>query len=297
MKKVIIFLFLVLILAGAGFYFQNDILKIYNSASKNFVKSAGDVADNFKKTDVGSFISQAKKEFLNPPPLNIGRAENDAVFLKSKTIEETNLQRKTNGLPELSENSKLGEAAGAKANDMFLHQYFEHTSPSGLTSGQLVQSSGYEYIVAGENLILGNFSSEKEIVEDWMQSPGHRANILNNRYTEIGAAVVKGTYGGRTVWIAVQEFGLPLSICPQPSAEIKASVEFYKIQMDSMSAEIDAKRKEINNLSPMSFQYNTLVSEYNQMVNEYNLIASEAKKLTLQYNNQVSAFNTCVAGK
>ena len=134
--------------------------------------------------------------------------------MQSKIISETNLQRQENGdLPALKENTDLDETASAKAADIFKNQYFEHVSPSGVDPGKLVESYGYDYIVEGENLILGNFSSEKEVVADWMASPGHRANILNNRYTEIGVAIVKGTYKGEESWVGVQEFGLPLSTC------------------------------------------------------------------------------------
>ena len=60
----------------------------------------------------------------------------------------------------LKENEKLDQAALAKANDMFLKQYFEHVSPTGVGPGDLAQNYGYDYIIVGENLILGNFSSE-----------------------------------------------------------------------------------------------------------------------------------------
>ena len=80
---------------------------------------------------------------------------------------------------------------------------FEHTSPSGVDPGKLVQSYGYDYIVAGENLILGNFSSEKEVVQDWMNSPGHRANILNGSYKRTGVAAYR-TEDGTIYWC--QEF-------------------------------------------------------------------------------------------
>ncbi len=179
---------------------------------------------------------------------------------------------------------------------MFTKQYFEHVSPNGTDPGTLVKNSGYDYIVAGENLILGNFSSEKEVVQNWMESPGHRANILNIRYSEIGVAVVKGAYEGKTVWIGVQEFGLPLSSCKQPDASLRDKIEFQKTQLDYFSVQIELKHKEIETVNPESFRYNILVDAYNQLVKDYNIMAEETKKLILQYNNQVNNFNECVAG-
>jgi len=191
----------------------------------------------------------------------------------------------------------LDAAAKAKADDMFKNQYFEHVSPSGIDPGRLAKSFGYDYIVEGENLILGNFAGENEAVGDWMASPGHRANILNNRFSEIGVAFVKGDYKGETVWIGVQEFGLPLSACSQPDANLKNKIDINKGQLDQLSLQIDNKRQQIENTSPKSPQYNVLVDEYNQLVAQYNVMNQETKNLIVQYNNQVNVFNQCVAGK
>jgi uncharacterized protein YkwD len=131
------------------------------------------------------------------------------VLSKDKIIKETNIQRELNGLNDLVENKTLSDAARAKAYDMFKNQYFDHISPDGTTPGKLVQSYGYDYSFEGENLLMGNFSSEKEMVQKWMDSFEHKKNILNKKYKEIGVAVVKEVYNGKIVWIGVQEFGTP----------------------------------------------------------------------------------------
>jgi uncharacterized protein YkwD len=216
--KYIIILILIIAAFGAGVYFRDDAVKFYNSLNKQ--------VQTLQKTNIGSIVSQVGKEILTPPPLNIGGAAKPVVLLQSKIIAETNLQRQENGnLPALKENTILDKVAAAKANDMFVNQYFEHVSPSGVGPGDLAQKYGYNYIVEGENLILGNFSSEKEVVQDWMNSPGHRANILNNRYAEIGVAIIKGTYKGETAWIGVQEFGLPITACSQPDVSLKNGID------------------------------------------------------------------------
>jgi hypothetical protein len=242
-------------------------------------------------------VREIKKEILSPTPLNTSGKANGFVLLASKVIIETNLQRKNNGnLSAMQENSKLNEAAKAKATDMLKSQYFEHVSPGGVGSGELVISHGYDYIVTGENLILGNFKDEKEVVQLWMNSPGHRANILNNRFTEIGVAIVKGTYKGQTVWIGVQEFGLPLSVCSQANESLNAKIKAHHEELQVQIRQIEAKRQEINNTNQNSEQYNQLVDEYNAMVAQYNSLNEVTKKLITTYNSQVNAFNICLRG-
>ncbi len=289
--KVIIFI-LIIAAFGAGIYFKEDAVRFYNGFNKQ--------VQDFQKTEIGQTITQAGKQIFTSSPLKIGGATNNVVLLQSKIIEETNFQRMLNEsapLVELKENAKLDEAAAAKASDMFLNQYFEHISPSGLDPGKLVQNHGYDYIVAGENLILGNFSSEKEVVRDWMNSPGHRANILNNRVTEIGVAVVKGTYKGESVWIGVQEFGLPLSTCDQPNNALRNQIDSEKSQLNALSSQIDEKKTEINNTNSSSAAYRQMIDDYNQLVARYNSLAEELKGIIATYNNQVNIFNNCVAGK
>lgn len=287
-KATVIFV-LIIAAFSAGVYFKDDIERAYN----NF----GQGIEDFKKTEIGNLITEAGKEIFTPAPLNVGGKYTNVVLLKSQVIEETNIQRELNGLPALKENAKLDEAALAKANDMFSSQYFEHVSPSGVGPGELVQDHGYDYIVAGENLILGNFSSEKEVVDEWMNSPGHRANILNDRYLEIGVAVIKGIYNGDVVWIGVQEFGLPLSSCSEPDAGIKSQIDLDKMQLDALASQIDAKRSEIENTNPRSERYNQLVDEHNQMVGDYKALAKNLEALISRFNSQVNIFNNCVAGK
>lgn len=287
--KIIIFI-LIVTAFSAGVYFRDDAIKFYNSLNKE--------VQDFKKTEIGQTISQVSKQIFTPSPLNVGGASNRVVLLQSKIIEETNLQREQNGnLAALTENERLDEAAAAKAADMFKNQYFEHVSPAGVDPGKLVQSYGYDYVVEGENLILGNFSSEKEVVQDWMNSPGHRANILNSRFTEIGVAIVKGTYKSESVWIGVQEFGLPLSACEQPNAAFKNQIDSEKTQLDSLSSQIDEKKTEINNTNPNSAAYRQMIDDYNQLVGQYNSLADQIKEYIAQYNGEVNSFNNCVAGK
>lgn len=290
MHKFLKFLLMVALLGaiafGAFYYFGDYILKTYNNN-----------LEKLEKTDLGNIIKEIKKEVFAPLPLNVGGQANQVVLTRAKIIAQTNIQRYDNGLLlPLVENAKLNASALAKANDMFKNQYFEHVSPSGVGPGELVKAYGYDYIVTGENLILGNFKDEKEVVQLWMDSPGHRANILNSRFTEIGVAIIKGTYKGQTVWIGVQEFGLPLSSCEEPSISLKNQINVNQNNLDQLSLQIDAKKSEIDNTNRRSEKYDQLVKEYNQLVEEYNALVKTTKNLISQYNAQVNAFNACVEG-
>ena len=299
-KTIIILILIALIISGlafvAGIYFKDDTTKLYNVFNEQVQTQVQTQTQNLQKTEIGSVISKVGKEILTSPPLNVGgNADNKITLLKSKIISETNAQRLENGnLPPLKENTKLDEAAAAKANDLFLKQYFEHVSPTGIDPGKLVQSYGYEYIVTGENLILGNFSSEKEVVQDWMNSPEHRENILNNRYTEIGVAIIKGIYKGETVWIGVQEFGFPLSACTAPSVALKNQIDSNTAQINLLSVQVNESKKQIDSTDPNSLAYRQMVDDYNKLVGQYNSLADTTKGIVAQYNKEVNNFNSCV---
>ncbi len=121
-------------------------------------------------------------------------------------LELVNQKRKENNLKELTLSQELTIAATQKAADMFTKDYWAHISPTGVTPWQFIASSGYEYLYAGENLAK-NFDKSSEVVEAWMKSPTHRANILKPEYTEIGIAVMNGKLNGEETTLVVQEFG------------------------------------------------------------------------------------------
>jgi hypothetical protein len=120
----------------------------------------------------------------------------------------TNQQRQKNGLPELAVSPLLTEAAQLKANDMATKSYYAHVGPDGKTPLDWLKAAGYNYLNAGENLVIDRDTS-KEAVAAWMNSPEHRENILRPQFTEIGIGVAKGKYDGLDTIFVVQEFGTP----------------------------------------------------------------------------------------
>lgn len=102
--------------------------------------------------------------------------------------------RANNGLAPLKENWELSRVARFKSNDMITKNYFSHTSPTYGSPFKMMTSFGLKYSYAGENIAMGQ-RTPKEVVQAWMNSPGHRSNILNKNFTEIGVGVSKDTNG------------------------------------------------------------------------------------------------------
>ena len=101
-------------------------------------------------------------------------------------LNDTNDQRQANGgLSALSLNQLLNNAAQAKAQDMANRNYWSHNTPDGQTPWTFMVAAGYNYQLAGENLAYG-FTTAADTLTGWMNSPGHRANILNTGYKEVG---------------------------------------------------------------------------------------------------------------
>jgi len=126
----------------------------------------------------------------------------------SKVLTQTNDERAKLGLAALTYNSTLSKSAESKANDMFTNNYWAHTSPQGKNPWDFFKSAGYEYSVAGENLAKDFYDTEG-LIKAWMNSPTHRANIVNPKYREIGLGVVDGVLGGVKTTLVVQHFGSP----------------------------------------------------------------------------------------
>ena len=177
---------------------------------------------------------------------------------------------------------------------MFNRQYFAHESPSGETVKDLADDFGYDYVVIGENLALGDFAGDDDLVQAWMDSPGHRANILNTQYREIGIAVGKGEFEGRVTWLAVQTFGTPITVCPQTDAALKKKINERIDAMKDLEDEINQLRDEINSTPRHSQEYLSKINEYNSMVSQYNLWLAELNDWIDEYNSGVNAFNECL---
>lgn len=108
-----------------------------------------------------------------------------------------NTERKKRGLNPLSKNSLLTSAAKVRAKE--ITTYFSHTRPNG-TSCFTAISSSYPYRALGENIAYG-YRDPDHVMNGWMNSPGHRANILSSSYEEIGVAMYE--LNGRKYWVQI----------------------------------------------------------------------------------------------
>jgi uncharacterized protein YkwD len=118
----------------------------------------------------------------------------DGVVVEIAVLCETNNRRVAEGLAPLRLNAQLVAAARAHAHDMVARGYFAHVTPEGLGPTERAAAQGYVAAgCCGENIAQGHDSAQ-HVVESWMDSPGHRANILNGSYQEIGVGVVGATY-------------------------------------------------------------------------------------------------------
>lgn len=124
-------------------------------------------------------------------------------------VDLTNSSRLSQNINPLTFSPTLALAAQLKANDMAEKIYFAHTSPEGKTPWYWFTVGGYHFLYAGENLAV-NFVDSEDVVLAWMNSAGHRANILNDKFTEIGIAIAPGKYNGQDSIYVVQLFGQPV---------------------------------------------------------------------------------------
>jgi uncharacterized protein YkwD len=136
-----------------------------------------------------------------------------AAKVRAATICLVNRQRVRHGLRRLHTQRSLTHAATAYARLMVAQRFFDHVSPTGLTFDQRIKRTNYLRNVRGwalgENIAwgAGPASTPAQIVNAWMHSPGHRANILDPRYRELGMGIAIGAPTGGSGATYVNEFG------------------------------------------------------------------------------------------
>lgn len=119
--------------------------------------------------------------------INVPSKQNFSV--EQEVINLVNVERAKAGLPALKYDWELARVAKHKSQDMSNRGYFSHTSPTYGSPFTMMKNYGINYKSAGENIAKGQRSAQ-QVVNDWMNSPGHRANILNKDFTHIGVGYV-----------------------------------------------------------------------------------------------------------
>lgn len=125
-----------------------------------------------------------------------GSAVHAAEITRSSVIAEMNVRRAAFGLPPLREDARLDDAADDRVSDMADQGYWAHVSPDGREPFVWMRPHGYEYRYAGENLASG-FETTEILVDAWMESKGHRENILSPMYRDCGVSILEGSTTGR----------------------------------------------------------------------------------------------------
>lgn len=212
-------------------------------------------------------ILRFDRTVITPPPLHGPRTGHLATLTNDGVFQFTNQQRQQNNVSTLTRNPTLDAAAANKMQDMFARQYFEHISPTGEGPADVVDGVNYSYIRVGENLALGNFPSDEALVQAWMDSPGHRANILDEGFQEIGIAVGRGVFEGEETWIGVQTFATPSSECNVPNSALTNTIEANKQRLEHLEQELTQLQARIEQLA---HQGNTKVEQGNQEIERGN---------------------------
>lgn len=165
------------------------------------------------------------------PPTSVNISNNSSAEVlayatntsRASLLTATNRERASYGAGALSIHSSLNTAAQNKANDMSARNYWSHQTPEGQDPWIFITNTGYQYLMAGENLAYG-FDSSDLTVTGWMNSPSHKANLINNNYTEVGFGMANSANyqntGPQTIVVAMYakpQAGNPTSVTePQP---------------------------------------------------------------------------------
>lgn len=147
-----------------------------------------------------SEIIEANPQITNPAliypgqVLTIPTLGTETLDYEQEVIRLVNIERAKYGLPALTEDWELSRVARYKSQDMKDKKYFSHTSPTYGSPFDMMRSFGLSYRTAGENIAMGQ-RTPQQVVNAWMNSSGHRANILNSSYKKIGVGyVASGNY-------------------------------------------------------------------------------------------------------
>lgn len=298
-KKILKLLLLVLIVASI--YFWRTSLTSYLN---NFVKSTEkQTLELINRKNVDStkeaVLNEVKNISETPGALKvydkISPIDLTTRLTRQGIINIANEERTRKGLAPLIENQKLNSSALIKVEDMMDLQYFEHVSPKGVSVSDLGKTVNYDFIIIGENLAMGNFADDRDLIDAWMASPGHRANILNENYTEIGVSIGKGYFDNRKVWFAVQHFGAPKDLCPSIDQNLKSAITSLQKKSSALQKTLEQVLADIKSGAVINNKTtNEQIVDYNKIVNDYNDLVNTIKKNITIYNKQVNEFNTCI---
>ena len=146
---------------------------------------------NTTSTDTGSTTDATTVDVQGLPQLPKTYSINVQASAEDQILQLMNGKRVDAGLQPLTLDNTLVQVARYKSDSMIQYNYFDHTNPDGTQYTNLLQTLGYTYTTAGENIAY-NTSDAVELFTQWWNSPGHRANMMNASYTKVGIGVIQG---------------------------------------------------------------------------------------------------------
>lgn len=164
---------------------------VLESYVKGIVSGYPDGSFSGDKTLTRAEASSVIVRILNKELRQVPKLSANITF-ESEVLKLVNLERKKAGLPQLVSSKSLDSAAKLKSEDMGINNYFEHESPNYGSPFKMMDKLGIKYKAAGENIAKG-YKTPEAVVKGWMDSPGHRANILNTHFSKMGIGIYFGT--------------------------------------------------------------------------------------------------------
>lgn len=164
---------------------------------KSYLNKLKEYKSNMELTLFGG-LGVIPAELEHCVALEGGFVLDDLVIAEDEVLQMVNAERVKNGLEVLHKNDVLTQLARLKSQDMIDKKYFDHESPTYGTSAEMLKSFGVKYQIVGENIAVGQLSA-KEVMNDWMNSPPHKANILKEDYQDIGIGIARDSQG-RLYW-------------------------------------------------------------------------------------------------
>jgi len=267
---------------------------------------------------VGRYVSHGRSGNSQPnvimetyhAPESGQRYPGQETLSREAVVTLTNRERTSNGLANLTENQLLHNIAEERAGDMLEKDYFAHVSPTGVQASDVAQRIGYRYKIIAENIASGTFLTNQKIVDGWMQSPGHRKNILSPEIKEIGVSVMKGKMGGTETWVAVQIFGLQspsvsTKLCTLPSQRLMNEIEVKKAELRGLNERLESIRKELDSEktvieldrmldkrdSKKNHDLNVKIKTYNEKSRWYNESIADIKAKEAVLNSMIEEYN------
>ncbi|HBE9250950.1 TPA: sporulation protein [Clostridioides difficile] len=168
-----------------------------NKPEDNNNSGSTDKPDNNKPEDNNNSDSTNKPDDNN----NSGSTSENFSAYQKEVVDLVNIERAKAGLNPLTLDSSISNVATKKSQDMIDNNYFSHNSPTYGSPFDMLKKFGISYKTAGENIAMGQ-KTPKEVVNAWMNSEGHRKNIMNPNFSKIGVGVAQKS-GGSIYWTQI----------------------------------------------------------------------------------------------